>query len=416
MDSPSLTSFEYRQDTEDEAYRFLLALRDAAYTDSLQYPIALQLMSSVQHGLSLRETHMSTLSDIKVEIKLLELGRSFSEEVKMTTIEKLLENQKHCLKVLIIHGGFKGTASKNSEKRLITFPEMKELKMIKLCVEYTIGSDIPGTYNQEIPDAPPQFPKFSIRFSANLPKLRCLVLGNSVDIQDLDFSTVRNLTEFRCASAWNFSITLTGLKGPKSLTESAVTEFQFPDGLKDPSFVDEVAKHFPNIKMARLNLPSASVLRAFFKAFEDLEVEVLHLVIQFDIRNTLEACLFPELNYNDASEQTSEEVCLFKTLKDYKYFDEYVKYFNVQLPTDQEVGQHSVGISALSKLKSLSLQHIGRQLLVPIPGEQKMWDDSHCMFMNKKLGFLEYVLNGQVSHEICKMNLTELVCAGVQVS
>lgn len=409
--TPNLRSLDFRYSTPVQVYRVLKLVVKLVRNDNLQLLTSLKvtgISKTDTFAYTLDEAVLSLLTRLECSLKELELGNALGEDVKASTIERLLENQKDSLVSLIINGGFMGTPAPYAEKKLtINIPEMKFLKTLQIFPTYdhTVDLNGPGGNHQPI----------KCRFTANLPRLERLVLGNSVEVEGLDFSVIRKLTQFHCGSPWNLTLQLP--QPEQGLLEAAVTSFQFPDRLQDPQFVVKVAKHFPNITAVWLGLPSAPVLRAFFKAFENSKLSQLFLATQFDIENTLESCILPKISDVSPNDVTTDNA--LKALEEYKYFDKFVKHFNVQLPlkTKDLLRGYSAGIGALKNLKELWMSHIPRKLKIPVPGEEKMWNDANCKFMPYTIGYEEnYVLDDRAAQEIHRMNLQEFVLTDIKVS
>lgn len=416
--TPMLSKLDYRYQNQDDAYQLLKILKGLSGSGDLPSLTSLKLVS-VSGSECLRANHVELLSELCVNFQSLELGDSLWEDVKSSVIEKILEKQQLCLESLTIHGGFKGDTDK--KKQLISLPKMEALKTLRICPKYSFLSEFKNPHSKkarvitlEIFKHDEPF-KIAIKFTCDLPNLKRLVLGNLIDIEDLLFSSVRKLTEFRCGSYWNLSIRFPGEGSRKALMESSVTDLQFPDALKDPLFAVKAARHFPNLNKVRLYLPSVPVLRAFFKAFENSQVEELYLKTQFDFEKTMESCLLP--NMRDVLQKSQETETLLRTLKEYKHFDEYIRYHNVELPVEADdlMEGHSAGIGALKKLKVLHLEHIPRTLLIPFPEDERKWYDHNCKFMSTTFGYERYPLNEKCHKEILKLDLSEYIWKNIEV-
>ncbi|CAL8100768.1 unnamed protein product [Orchesella dallaii] len=414
----ALGKLTYKYHNGEDAYQILKLIKDLLNGNHLQALHSIKLVS-VSGGESLRQRHLEIISEYPIKLRNLEVGDALWEDVKSNTLEKLLENQKENLETLVIHGGFRGDTGK--EKILITIPKMEVLIKLHICPNYSFLSEIKNPYSKKARmitlDAKTEEPfKIAIKFQNDLPKLKRLVLGNLIDIDDLLFLNVRRLSEFRCGSHWNLSISFPSENSRKSLLESAVTEFQFPDALKDPTFVVKVSKHFPNLRKVWMFLPSVPVLRAFFKAFETSNLEEFYLKTQFDFESTMESCLLPRLS--DVLQKSQATETLVRTLKEYKHFDEYVKYYNIELPVEEEdlMEGHSAGIRALCNLKILHLEHIPRRLLIPIPDDERKWYDHNCKFMSTTFGYERYPLKYRCHQEIMQLNLSEYIWKNIQIN
>lgn len=131
---------------------------------------------------------------------------------------------------------------------------------------------------------------------------------------------------------------------------------QLPDGLKDPSFVQKVGKFFPLLRKVWIYLPSVPVLRTFFKSYENSSaLEELYIKTQFDFETTLESCLLPGSRDERNSLSDSSKTVL-RTLKEYKHFGDYARYYNIELPLEDEedlseLRRNSAGIQALKSLQ-----------------------------------------------------------------
>lgn len=416
--STVLTRLDYRYLNCEDALEFLKLLQALRENNGLSTLKSLKLVS-VSGTNSLKERHIKLLSDLNVSFQSLELGDSLWDDVTSSSLNKILESHKSSLERFVLHGGFRGDADK--DKILITFPKMESLSTLQICPIYTFLSEIKNPHSKKarmitIGMNEKEDPlKVSIKFVHDPPNLKRLVLGNLIEVEDLHFSTIRRLTEFRCGSYWNLSIRFPSDGSRKSLMESTITELQFPDALKDPSFPVKVVKHFPNLKKVWMYLPSVPVLRAFFKAFGKSQLEELYLKTQFDFESTMESCLLP--NMSDVLRKSKSTETILQTLKEYKHFDEYIRYHNVELPVEAEdlMEGQSAGIRALKSLKVLHLEHIPRILLIPVPDDERKWYDHHCKFMNTTFGYERYPLNFPCHREILGLDLSEYIWKNIQV-
>jgi hypothetical protein len=279
-----------------------------------------------------------SLVETSISWKSLEIGSFLWSDAGPGPLEKLLEKVSSSLTSLIIHGGFKGSEDKC--KFTVRLPKLQNLQNLSICPHYSFISERKNPLSKKcrevrldrMENTEEPF-KFSIKFTSELVSLRTLVLGNLVEIEDdLPFVYLKNLRTFRCGSSWHLSIRFPREEEGQGrrLKGSKITTLQFPDGLKDPSFPPRVRKFFPNVKRVDLALPSVPVLRSFFASFGDSGVEEVRLKTQFDFESLMESCLLPgDAEALRKSDLTKTQV---ETLKEYKWFEDYVKYHNVELP------------------------------------------------------------------------------------
>lgn len=210
-----------------------------------------------------------------------------------------------------------------------------------------------GNENEEVASLKP-INMVLILDTTDFPSLKEVVLGNVVEIKEFGIGFIRKLNRFQCGSRWDLAINFPKVESKKGPSE--LKQIQLPDGLKDPTFIRNVAKFFPMLEKAWIFLPSVAVLRTFFKCYESSEnLRELILKIQFDFETTLESCLLPKLK--DRKNKLSEaSKTALEMLRGYKHFEQYVRYHNIELPLEsqediKELRRTGAGIRALKSLK-----------------------------------------------------------------
>src|SRR4051812_24151413 len=236
--------------------------------------------------------------------------------------------------------------SEGNEKVTVKFPKrMSKLERLKICPEYKFVSkkirhptskrwrvvQLDRDDGNEASSLKP-LKLVLILETTDFPKLKEVVLGNLIEIQEFGIGFLRKLSTFRCGSRWDLAINFPKVDNKKG--PSILKEMQLPDGLKDPSFVMSICKLVPKLEKVWIYLPSVAVLRTFFKCYENSEdLTELALRVQFDFETTLESCLLPELK--DSSNNLSRcSKTILSTLREYKHFQDYVRYHNIELPLE----------------------------------------------------------------------------------
>lgn len=406
----SLERFEYTFLHLNEADQVLKAMKDSTKEIPLKSFKRLQL-KSVKEDIVLKEEQISTLGFINApNLEHLELGNGLWEDVQAKTFEKMLSKFSK-LQTLIIHGSRQGDPSSAKSDCCINFPRLDKLNTLSIGAEYEFESIIQTSTSNvvSVSDSTLQFLKFQIRLP-HMPNLRSIILGNLINIDQLTFKDFPNLEIFKVGGPWNQTCNF--------LTEqphSKITDLQFPDALKDSSLSARIPEMFPKLKKLWIFLPSVFCLRGFFEAMANathVKIEELHIKTQFDFESTLESCL---LGRSTASLRSQKDIKNLKLLERYSHFDDFVRYYNIELPIKNERNEDisSPGIGVLKSLKVLQMEHIPR--ILRIPTGKFHWLDYRCILTNDFIGYRRYPLSQKCINELHIKNLHTFVWPNFEV-
>ncbi|KAJ6639109.1 hypothetical protein Bhyg_11848, partial [Pseudolycoriella hygida] len=396
----SLERLDYKFLHLHEADQVLEAMKDSSKETNMKCFKRLQLKCDKE--ITFEEKQISALSLINApNLEHLELGNGLWENVKAKTFEKMLSNFPK-LQTLIIHGNRQGDSSSPKDDFSINFPRLDKLVTLSIGAEYEFESIIQTSTSNVVSmdDTQLELLKSQIRFP-HMPNLRSISLGNLINIDELRFKNFPNLEVFKVGGPWNttcnFLVEEPHLK---------VRDLQFPDALKDSSLSSRIPQLFPSLKRLWIFLPSIVCLRAFFKAMstaKNVKIEELHIKSQFDFESTLESCL---LGRSTATMRSKQDIRNLKLLQKYTFFDDYVKYYNIELPIvkdEENEEKSSPGIGVLKSLKILQLEHVPR--ILRIPTGKFHWLDYRCILSNDFIGYRRYPLSEKCINELHIKNL-----------
>lgn len=409
----SLERFEYTFLHLEEADQVLKAMKDSTSETPLKFLKRLKLKSGSKDDVVLKEEQISTLAFINApNLEHLELGNGLWEDIKAKSFEKMLSNFAK-LHTFIIHGSRQGDPSSDKSDFCINFPRLDKLTTLSIGAEYEFESVIQTSTSNvvAVQDSTVEFLKFQIHLP-HMPNLRSIILGNLINIDKLTFKDFPILEIFKVGGPWNQSCNfLVEQPHPK------ITDLQFPDALKDSSLSSRIPQMFPALKKLWIYLPSVFCLRGFFEAMDNarhVKIEELHLKTQFDFESTLESCL---LGRSTASLRSQNDIRNLNLLKRYSHFEEYVKYYNIELPIvkdeQNEEEYLSPGIGVLKSLKVLQLEHIPR--ILRIPAGKFHWLDYRCILTNEFIGYRRYPLSQKCINELHIKNLHTFVWPNFEV-
>lgn len=397
----------------NEADQVLKAMKDATAEVPLKFFKRLKLLSR-KEDVVLMEEQISTLGSINAPtLEHLELGNGLWEDIKAKTFEKMLSKFSK-LQSLIIHGSRQGDPSTPNSDLCINFPRLDKLTTLSIGAEYEFESIIQTSTSTvvAVSDTSLEFLKFQIRLP-HMPNLRSIILGNLINIDELAFKDFPNLEIFKVGGPWN--TTCNFLREQPHLK---ITDLQFPDALKDSSLSSRIPLLFPALKRLWVFIPSVFCLRGFFEAMEKathVKIEELHLKTQFDFESTLESCL---LGRSTASLRSQKDIRNLNLLKRYTHFEEFVKYYNIELPIvkeeENEEDFSSPGIGVLKSLTHLQMEHIPR--ILRIPTGKFHWLDYRCILTNEFIGYRRYPLSQKCINELHIQNLESVLWPNFEVS
>lgn len=407
----SLERLEYTFLHLNEADQVLKAMKDATEENPWKSFKRLQLKSS-DDDVVLKEEQIATLGAINAPtLEHLELGNGLWEDVQAKTFEKMLAKFPK-LQTLIIHGSRQGDPSSAKSDCCIHFPRLDKLTHLSIGAEYEFESIIQTSTSNvvAVSDSSLEFLKFQIHLP-HMPNLRSIILGNLINIDDLTFKNFPNLEIFKVGGPWNQTCNFLA-----ELPHAKITDLQFPDALKDSSLSARIPLIFPKLKRLWIFLPSVFCLRGFFEAMgssNHVRVEELHIKTQFDFESTLESCL---LGRSTASLRSKNDVKNLKLLERYSHFEDYVRYYNIELPIKDEPSEDisSPGIGVLKSLKVLQMEHIPR--ILRIPAGKHHWLDYRCILTNDFIGYRRYPLSQKCINELHIKNLHTFVWPNFEVN
>jgi hypothetical protein len=178
-----------------------------------------------------------------------------------------------------------------------------------------------------------------------------------------------------------------------------VKEIQFPDLLRDFTFVSRISRHFPSLVKATLNLPSILVVRAFAAEMKKLEsFKELDIKIRYDFSSLLNSMFLTKM-----PPLGNEELENIRILKNYSYSEQYVIENNIELPIIKEDDDIEmvediskfVGLEELVKqLSYFELIYIPR--ILRLPSGSHHWNEDECEFSQTLIGFKEYPMSQDV--------------------
>lgn len=408
----NLERFEYTFLDLLEADQILKAMRDSSEDVPLKLFKRLKLMSTKEEVV-LGEDQISILAQVVApSLEHLELGSGIWQDVKAGTFEKML-SQFAKLQTFILHGTRLGDSTSAKSDLCINFPRMDKLTTLSMGSEYEFESVIQTSTSTvlDVNVTSNEFVKFVIRLP-HMPSLRSITLGNLINIDDLTFKNFPNLETFKVGGPWNTTCNF--------LTEPPhrkVANLQFPDALKDCSLSSRIPQMFPSLQNLWIFLPSVYCLRGFFEAMASanhVKIKELHLKTQFDFESTLESCL---LGRSTASTRSQRDIRNLELLQRYKFFDDYVRHYNIELPIVKEEKNEedfsSPGIGILKSLKVLQIEHIPR--ILRIPAGEFHWLDYRCVLTNEFIGYRRYPLSQKCINEMHIENLDTLLWPNFEV-
>lgn len=322
---------------------------------------------------------------------------------------------------LIIEGCFVTSAANICPKIVLDFPKLVHLQICSLGAGYKCSSTFETV--EELPKKKPaeklesnlEHFQVSINFPGTIPRLETIRLGVSYAIQTLYFKEFPVLKVFQVSSQWaeyypNYFPPTTGRKCVRQ--ECHLEELQFPESFQDSFTFTRILPHFPHLNQIGLKFPTIKFLRAFAKimvtsgpeSFQHLAIET-----QFDFASSLDACILDE-----GAKLGSAERKQLKDLKAYSHWEDYVKENQIELPEENQDPNESYGLGVLfKKLKSLSIEHLPRNLRLP-KGPRHWVDDPEPEFTNTLIGFKEYPFSKAVE-AVCPPTM-EITCFNYDVS
>lgn len=409
----SLERLDYVFLHSSEAEQILKAIKDATEEMPLKFFKRLKLIGSKEEVV-LKEEQISTLASVNApNLEHLQLGNGLWEDIKAKTFEKMLSKFPK-LQTLIIHGTRQGDPSSFKSDLCINFPRLEKLTTLSIGAEYEFQSIIQTSTSNVVTvnDSSLELLKFQIRLP-HMQNLRSIILGNLINIDELSFKDFPNLEIFKVGGPWNTTCNFL-----QEQPHSKITDLQFPDALKDSSLSSRIPHMFPALKRLWIFLPSVFCLRGFFEAMakaKHVKVEELHLKTQFDFESTLESCL---LGRSTASLRSQQDIRNLDLLKEYAHFEEYVRYYNIELPIvkdeQNEEDFTSPGIGVLKSLKILQLEHIPR--ILRIPTGKHHWLDYRCILTNDFIGYRRYPLSQKCINELHIKNLHTFIWPNFEVN
>lgn len=408
----SLERLEYTFLHLNEADQILKAIKDATQEIPLKFFKRLKVIST-KEDVVLKEEQISKLGLVNApNLEHLELGNGLWEDIKAKTFEKMLSKFPK-LQSLIIHGTRQGDPSSSKSDLYINFPRLEKLTTLSIGAEYEFQSIIQTSTSNVVTvnDSTLEFLKFQIRLP-HMQSLRSIILGNLINIDELSFKEFPNLEIFKVGGAWNTTCNFL-----QEQPHWKITDLQFPDALKDSSLSSRIPQMFPALRKLWVFLPSVFCLRGFFEAMskaKHVKIEELHLKTQFDFESTLESCL---LGRSTASFRSKKDIRNLNLLKEYAYFDEYVRYYNIELPIVKEEQNEedftSPGIGVLTSLQILQMEHIPR--ILRIPTGKFHWLDYRCILTDDFIGYRRYPLSQKCINELHIKNLHTVVWPNFEV-